>query len=90
MREIYICKEFNNLLEGLANFKNLYPHKMQFNIFKCQQKCQQKYKGLNNKKKFWGCACFLGKIEWLWILKKKGTDNVLAWIFTAPGWSDFY
>lgn len=33
MREIYICKEFNNLLVGLANFKNLYPHKMQFNIF---------------------------------------------------------
>lgn len=29
MREIYICKEFNKL----ANFKNLYPHKMQFNIF---------------------------------------------------------
>ena len=52
MREIYICKEFNNLLEGPANFKNLYPHKMQFNIYMCQQKCPQKHKGLNNKKKF--------------------------------------
>lgn len=63
MREIYICKEFNNLLEGLANFKNLYPHKMQFNIFKCQQKCQQKYKGLNNKKNSEVVLAFWAKLN---------------------------
>ena len=86
MREIYICKEFNNLLEGLANFKNLYPHKMQFNIYICvNRNVRKNTKGSTIKKNSEVVLAFRAKLNSFEFLKKKGTDNVLARIFTAPG-----